>query len=148
MSGLLIGILFSRSLSGFIANRLSWHTVFWTGCEESWLLLSGVLWIALPSQPPRGHDFLWTLAEIIAATLEVRTHHSTSQRNWRPRVRGLWRLLDDACLFYLHSRPEHLRLRCNWNVRPSSRSLGALVAPLAGQSRGKSQSPPDQPVCS
>jgi len=53
MSGLLIGILASRSLSGLIGSRLSWHTVFWLAAGVM-LLLSGVLWIALPSQPAHG----------------------------------------------------------------------------------------------
>ncbi|HET9375255.1 MAG TPA: MFS transporter [Chthoniobacterales bacterium] len=53
MSGLLIGILLSRTVSGFIASRLSWHTVFWLAAGVM-LLLSGILWITLPSQPARA----------------------------------------------------------------------------------------------
>src|ERR1700747_1332669 len=82
------------------------------------------------------------LAEIIAETLEVRTNHSTSQRNWRPCVRGLWRLLDYAC--FLSSLPTGtLRLRCNRNVWPR-RDHRRFSCAFSWSARGKLQAQADQ----
>ena len=50
MSGLLIGVLLSRTTSGLLGTKFSWQVVYWSAAAVM-LLLAVVLWIALPSQP-------------------------------------------------------------------------------------------------
>ncbi|MDC0713336.1 MFS transporter [Stigmatella sp. ncwal1] len=50
MSGLLVGILLSRTAAGFIGTQLGWRAMFWMG-SGLMLGLAGVLWWKLPVQP-------------------------------------------------------------------------------------------------
>ncbi|HZJ54486.1 MAG TPA: MFS transporter, partial [Myxococcaceae bacterium] len=52
MSGLLVGILLSRTFSGVVGEAAGWHAVFWSGAGMTalmWLLLR----TSLPVEPPR-----------------------------------------------------------------------------------------------
>jgi len=52
MSGLLVGILLSRTFSGVVGESAGWHVVFWAGAAMTaviWLLLR----VSLPVEPPR-----------------------------------------------------------------------------------------------
>jgi predicted MFS family arabinose efflux permease len=52
MSGLLVGILLSRTFAGFIGEAAGWRAVFWAGAAMNavvWLLLRA----SLPTEPPR-----------------------------------------------------------------------------------------------
>jgi predicted MFS family arabinose efflux permease len=51
MSGLLIGILLARTVSGVIAAAFGWRIVFYVG-GAAMLAVSGALWRALPPVPP------------------------------------------------------------------------------------------------
>ena len=51
MSGLLIGILLARTVSGLIAAAVGWRTVFWFGAAAM-VLLAATLRRALPRVPP------------------------------------------------------------------------------------------------
>jgi predicted MFS family arabinose efflux permease len=130
MSGLLIGILFSRSLSGFIANRLSWHTVFWLAAGVM-LLLSGVLWIALPSQSPHGTisygRLLRSLPKLLKSEPIIRRHSAIGALAF-----GAFGAFWTTLAFYLHSRPEHYGSDVT-GMFGLVAITGALVAPLAGQ---------------
>ncbi len=65
MSGVLIGILFARTLSGLISTLWSWHMVYWlSGCCI--LLFSILMWFQLPQsksnlplQPLQIYQSLW-----------------------------------------------------------------------------------------
>jgi Arabinose efflux permease len=129
MSGLLIGILLSRSVSGFIASRLSWHTVFWLAAGVM-LLLSGILWITLPSQPARAPTsygrLLSSLPRLFNSEPIIRRHSMLGALAF-----GSFGAFWTTLAFYLHSRPEH--------YGPDVTGLfslvgvtGALVAPVAG----------------
>lgn len=50
MSGLLIGILLSRTASGFLGVRFGWRAMFWIAAALM-LVLTGVLRLTLPKQP-------------------------------------------------------------------------------------------------
>jgi predicted MFS family arabinose efflux permease len=51
MSGLLIGILLARTVSGLLASALGWRVVFWAGAVAT-LALAATLRRALPRVPP------------------------------------------------------------------------------------------------
>jgi predicted MFS family arabinose efflux permease len=54
MSGLLVGILLSRTFAGFVGDAAGWKAVFWAGAAMNavvWLLLR----TSLPVEPPRPH---------------------------------------------------------------------------------------------
>ncbi|MCI2262273.1 MFS transporter [Xanthomonas indica] len=50
MSGLLLGILLARTVSGLLAGIGGWHTVYWVAAALI-LLVSGLLWRGLPRHP-------------------------------------------------------------------------------------------------
>jgi predicted MFS family arabinose efflux permease len=129
MSGLLIGILASRSLSGLIGSRLSWHTVFWLAAGVM-LLLSGVLWIALPSQPAHGTTsygrLLRSLPQLLGSEPIIRRHSAIGALAF-----GAFGAFWTTLAFYLHSRPEHYGSDVT-GIFGLVAITGALVAPLAG----------------
>lgn len=51
MSGLLIGILLSRTAAGFVGTHLGWRTMFWVAAVLM-VVLGVVLRFTLPAQPP------------------------------------------------------------------------------------------------
>ena len=53
MSGLLLGILCARTLSGLVSHTLGWRVVYIIGAALM-LVLAGVMWRALPGQPTSG----------------------------------------------------------------------------------------------
>lgn len=53
MSGVLIGLLSARTLSGLVAEALGWRAVFWLGAVIM-LALAAALAARLPPQPPRA----------------------------------------------------------------------------------------------
>jgi predicted MFS family arabinose efflux permease len=134
MSGLLIGILASRSLSGWISSRSSWHIVFWLGSGVM-LVLSGILWLALPSQTVRN---ITSYGRLLASLSQLLRSEPILQRL---SVIGalafggfgaFWTTLG----FYLHSRPEHYGSDVTGTFGLVA-ITGALVAPLAGQAAEK-----------
>ncbi|OAX53149.1 MFS transporter [Xanthomonas graminis] len=50
MSGLLLGILLARTVSGLLAGAGGWHTVYWVAAALI-LLVAALLWRALPRHP-------------------------------------------------------------------------------------------------
>ncbi len=50
MSGLLLGILLARTVSGLLAGIGGWHTVYWMAAALI-LVVSGLLWRGLPRHP-------------------------------------------------------------------------------------------------
>jgi predicted MFS family arabinose efflux permease len=129
MSGLLIGILLSRSVSGFIGSRLSWHIVFWLAAVVM-LLLSCVLWVALPSQPVRSATsyarLLASLPQLLRSEPIIQRHSAIGALAF-----GTFGAFWTTLAFYLHTRPE----RYGSDVAGMFGLVaitGALVAPLAG----------------
>lgn len=129
MSGLLIGILLSRTLSGLIGSRFSWQIVFWSGAGAM-VLLSVLLHIALPSQPvnrsvPYGR-LLASLPRLLATEPILRRHSILGALGF-----GTFGAFWTTLAFYLHSRPEHYGADVSGKFGLVA-VTGALVAPLAG----------------
>jgi predicted MFS family arabinose efflux permease len=67
LSGILIGVLLARTVSGFVGAELGWRAMYGIACGLM-VLLALVLWRALPKQPSSGNmsylrllASLWTL---------------------------------------------------------------------------------------
>jgi predicted MFS family arabinose efflux permease len=129
MSGLLIGILLSRTLSGLIGSRFSWQIVFWSGAGAM-VLLSVLLHIALPSQPVHGSvpygRLLASLPRLLATEPILRRHSILGALGF-----GTFGAFWTTLAFYLHSRPEHYGADVS-GMFGLVAVTGALVAPLAG----------------
>jgi predicted MFS family arabinose efflux permease len=60
MTGLLLGILLARTVSGLIAQLAGWRAIYWVSAA----LMVGfafILWRALPDEGPRPHQAYWSL---------------------------------------------------------------------------------------
>jgi len=64
MAGLLLGILLSRTLAGFVAQQSGWRSMFWLGVPLA-LFAAGLSRVKLPvSQPDRGLSYPGLIASL------------------------------------------------------------------------------------
>jgi predicted MFS family arabinose efflux permease len=129
MSGFLIGVLLSRTLSGLIASRFSWQTVYWCAAGVM-VLLAALLWIALPSQPVGQSDSYWRLLASLPRLIRdepILRRHSILGALGFATFSAFWTTL----AFYLSSRPQHYGADVT-GMFGLLAVTGALVAPLAG----------------
>ena len=67
MAGVLSGILFSRTLSGFVGEHLGWREMFWLGVPLA-VLASGLMYATLPQHAPTSrmayHNAIRSLAKL------------------------------------------------------------------------------------
>jgi predicted MFS family arabinose efflux permease len=130
MSGLLVGILLSRTAAGFIGTHLGWRTMFWIGAGLM-LVLAVVLRLALPAQPPVAHmpypALLRSLGGIVREEPVLRLHSLLGALTFGG-FGAFWATL----ALYLQSLPEH--------YGPQAAGLfgavgvaGAAAAPLVGR---------------
>jgi predicted MFS family arabinose efflux permease len=69
VSGLLLGILIARLLSGIIAAYSSWRNVYWMSFALQYVILF-LLWLFMPDYPPTNVNInyfriLWSILEIV-----------------------------------------------------------------------------------
>jgi predicted MFS family arabinose efflux permease len=104
MGGLLVGILLSRTLSGFIGAHTSWQMVYWLAATLM-LALGVVLWLALPSQhtrQPLGYlKLLSSLPELYARHHVLRRHSFLGAAGF-----GAFSIFWTTIAFYLHDQPQ------------------------------------------
>jgi len=104
MGGLLIGILLSRTLSGFIGAHASWQTVYRLAAALM-LALGAVLWLALPSQhtrQPLGYlKLLSSLPRLYAHHRVLRRHSFLGAAGF-----GAFSMFWTTVAFYLHAQPQ------------------------------------------
>jgi predicted MFS family arabinose efflux permease len=130
MSGLLIGILFSRTVSGFIAARTGWQTVFFLG-SGAMLILALVLRFRLPMQHPEQqipYPILMKSMWPIIRDQPVLRRHSWIGALGFGAFGAFWTTLS----FYLSGRPEHLNSQAS-GLFGLIGIAGALAAPVAGR---------------
>jgi predicted MFS family arabinose efflux permease len=60
MTGLLLGILLARTVSGLVAQLAGWRAIYWFSAALM-VLFAGILWRALPGEGPRPHRGYWNL---------------------------------------------------------------------------------------
>ena len=60
MSGLLLGILLARTVSGLVAQLAGWRAIYWFSAALM-IVFAAILWWALPAEAPRPHQRYWGL---------------------------------------------------------------------------------------
>jgi predicted MFS family arabinose efflux permease len=129
MTGLLLGILLSRVISGFVAEQLGWRTVFFAAAA-SVALLGIAMWRGLPSFHPTtelGYGaLLGSLADLWRRHPALR-RAALAQGLLAVGFSGFWSTL--AVL--LHGAPFHLGSSVAGAFGLAG-AAGALAAPLAG----------------
>jgi predicted MFS family arabinose efflux permease len=60
MTGLLLGILLARTVSGTVAQLAGWRAIYWFSAALM-VVFALILWRALPAEGPRPHRSYWNL---------------------------------------------------------------------------------------
>jgi predicted MFS family arabinose efflux permease len=130
MSGLLIGILFSRSVSGFIGARAGWQAVYLIGAGAM-LLIAVLAAIVLPPQTPERRvpyrELLASLWPILARQSIVQRHAIIGALGF-----GAFSTIWTTLAFYLGDRPEHFDSQIT-GLFGLVGVAGALAAPISGR---------------
>ena len=130
MSGLLNGILFSRSISGFIGARAGWQAVYFIAAGGM-LLLALMSALVLPAQRPERRI---PYRELLASLWPILSQQPVVQRHAIIGALGFggfsafWTTL----AFYLASRPEHFDSQIA-GLFGLVGVAGAMVAPVSGR---------------
>lgn len=130
MSGLLIGILLSRTASGFLGVRFGWRAMFWIAAALM-LLLVGVLRFSLPSQhasaPLPYPALLRSLVGLVREEPLLRLHSVLGALTFGG-FSAFWATL----ALYLHSLPQHYGAQVA-GLFGVVGVAGAVAAPLVGR---------------
>jgi predicted MFS family arabinose efflux permease len=130
MSGLLIGILVSRSVSGFIGARAGWQAVYFIA-SAAMLVLAALSAVMLPPQRPERRLSYW---ELLRSLLPILKQHPVVQRHAIIGALGFgafsafWTTL----AFYLANRPEHFDSQTT-GLFGLVGVAGAMAAPISGR---------------
>lgn len=130
MTGLLLGILLSRVISGFVAEQLGWRTMFLTAAV-SIVALGAALWRGLPAFAPTSR---LPYAELLRSLPRLWRQHGELRR--AATAQGLLSLGFSAfwstLAVMLHEAPFHLGAAAAGAFGLAG-AAGALAAPLAGR---------------
>lgn len=130
MSGLLAGILLSRTASGYIGSWFGWRSMFWLAA--GWMLvLAAVLRAALPMQPPAApiaYPALMRSVGRLAGELPALRLHSLVGALGFASFSAFWAPL----VLHLEALPGHLGAR-EAGLLGIAGIAGVLVAPLVGR---------------
>ncbi|WP_437604250.1 MFS transporter [Sorangium sp. So ce590] len=104
MSGLLIGILLSRTVAGFVGTQLGWRAMFWVAAGL--MLAQGpILRLALPAQPPVAAmsypELLRSLGRLARTEPVLRLHSALGALTF-----GAFSAFWATLALYLQSMPE------------------------------------------
>ncbi|MCY1018080.1 MFS transporter [Pyxidicoccus sp. MSG2] len=130
MSGLLIGILLSRTAAGFVGTHLGWRAMFWIAAGLM-LALGGVLRFVLPAQPPMAEmpylALLRSLGHLTRTEPVLRLHSLLGALTF-----GAFSVFWSTLALYLQSLPEHYGPQVA-GLFGAVGVAGALAAPLVGR---------------
>lgn len=130
MTGLLLGILLSRVISGFVAEQLGWRTMF-LAAAVSIVALGAALWRGLPAFAPTTR---LPYAELLRSLPRLWRQHGELRR--AATAQGLLSLGFSAfwstLAVMLHGAPFHLGAAAAGAFGLAG-AAGALAAPLAGR---------------
>jgi predicted MFS family arabinose efflux permease len=130
MSGLLIGILVSRSVSGFIGARAGWQAVYFIGAAAMLVLAALSLIMLQPQRPERRlsyRELLRSLFPILAHQPVVRRHAIIGALGF-----GAFSAFWTTLAFYLANRPEHFDSQAT-GLFGLVGIAGAMAAPISGR---------------
>ena len=129
MSGLFVGILFSRSASGFVGARVGWQAVYFFAAGAM-LLLALLLAFMVPTQRPERRipyrRLLGSLWPILKQEPVLQRHAMIGALGF-----GAFSAFWTTLAFYLTNRPEHFDSQAI-GLFGLVGIAGALVAPISG----------------
>jgi predicted MFS family arabinose efflux permease len=129
MGGLFIGILFSRTVGGFLGARLGWQAVFGLGSALT-LLMALLLAVLLPRQAPPGRlsygQLLSSLLPLFLREPVLRRHALLGALGF-----GAFSAFWTTLAFYLAARPEHYGSQVV-GLFGLVGIVGAAIAPFSG----------------
>jgi len=130
MSGVLIGILLSRTAAGFVGTHLGWRTMFWMAAGLM-LALAGVLRFTLPSQPPMASmpypQLLRSLIHLARTEPVLRLHAVLGALSF-----GAFSVFWSTLALYLQSLPQQYDAQVA-GLFGVVGVAGAAAAPLVGR---------------
>ncbi|QDE65587.1 MULTISPECIES: MFS transporter [Myxococcus] len=130
MSGVLIGILLSRTAAGFVGTHLGWRAMFWIAAGLM-LALAGVLRFTLPSQPPMASmpypQLLRSLIHLARTEPVLRLHAVLGALSF-----GAFSVFWSTLALYLQSLPQKYDAQVA-GLFGVVGVAGAAVAPLVGR---------------
>lgn len=130
MTGLLLGILLSRVVSGFVAEHMGWRSMF-IGAAASIALLGVAVWYQLPRFAPTTQ---LPYGELLGSLLTLWQRHPALRR--AAMAQGLLSMGFSAfwstLAVMLHAAPFHLG-SATAGAFGLAGAAGALVAPVAGR---------------
>ena len=105
MSGLLLGILFSRTVSGLVAQAAGWRTMYWIAAGLL-MVTASVLYRVLPNERSRDHVSYGSL--VASSFTLLATHRLLRRRSWFGALifasfSAMWTTL----AFHLSAAPFH-----------------------------------------
>ncbi len=137
MSGLLVGILFSRSVSGFVNAHAGWRAVYWLAAGAM-VALAGVLAAVLPVQRPAsaagGATPRQSYGELLASLAPLLVREPVLRRHALMGAMGFaaFSVFWTTLAFHLASLPAHYGSQ-TVGAFALIGAAGALVAPVAGR---------------
>lgn len=109
MSGLLIGILLSRTAAGFVGVQFGWRSMFWFAAGLM-LVLAGVLRLTLPHQPASASwsypALLRSLVALVREEPVLRLHSLLGALTF-----GAFSAFWSTLALHLHALPQHYGAR-------------------------------------
>ena len=130
MTGLLLGILLSRVVSGFVAEHFGWRTMF-VAAAASVAVLGVAMWRGLPRFAPTTQ---LSYGALLASVLKLLANHGPLRR--AALAQGLLSVSFSAfwstLAVMLHAAPFHLGSSAAGAFGLAG-AAGALIAPLAGR---------------
>jgi predicted MFS family arabinose efflux permease len=130
MSGLLIGILVSRSVSGFVGAQAGWQAVYFIGAAAM-LVLAALSVIILPPQRPERR---LSYRELLRSLFPILMHQPVVQRHAIIGALGFgaFSVFWTNLAFYLANRPEHFNSQTT-GLFGLIGIAGAMAAPVSGR---------------
>ena len=130
MTGLLLGILLSRVVSGFVAEHWGWRTMF-LGAAVSIALIGAATWRGLPRFKATTH---LPYGALLASLAKLWKHHPALRRaTWAQALLSIgFSAFWSTLAVMLHGAPFHLGAAASGAFGLAG-AAGALAAPLAGR---------------
>ncbi|MDQ0109320.1 putative MFS family arabinose efflux permease [Chitinophaga terrae (ex Kim and Jung 2007)] len=130
MSGLLVGILLSRTLSGVVGHHLGWRAMFWIAAGISGLL-AGIMTVSFPSSKPNFQgsysDLMGSLITLIKEQPMLREASAINACCF-----AMFGMFWTTVVFLLSDAPFHYTSE-QIGLMGLAAAAGALGAPLIGR---------------